>query len=123
MVRRPLWLGAGIALGVGGTLWAERRVRRQVRRAAALLSPMVAGSEAVQVAREMGSTMRDALDVARAERRRREAELWRRLGEPEGEPEAVRLIAGGSEPSEPKARARRRGEAGTRARGAPRRRR
>ncbi|MGC8472234.1 MAG: hypothetical protein ACP5PM_08085 [Acidimicrobiales bacterium] len=123
MVRRPLWLGAGIALGVGGTLWAERRVRRQVRRAASLLSPVVAGSEVVQAAREVGSTMRDALDVARAERRRREAELWRRIGEPRGELEAVHLVGAESEPVPQKARARDRRSGGAQARGTTRRRR
>ncbi len=82
MMRRPLWLGAGVALGVAGTLWAERRVRRRVRRAVELLSPAVAGSEALQAAREMGGRLRDAVGVAREERDRREAELWRRIGEP-----------------------------------------
>jgi hypothetical protein len=80
-MRRPIWLGAGIALGVGGTLWAEQRVRRRVRRAVEALSPAVAGNEALRAAREMGDRVRDAVDVARAERRRHEAELWRRMGE------------------------------------------
>ena len=86
MLRRPLWLGTGVVLGVGGTLWVEKRVRR----AAALLSPRVAGSEAAQAARALGGTVRDALDVARAERRRHEAELWRRIGAVEGEPAPAR---------------------------------
>lgn len=80
-MRRPMWFGAGVAAGVGGTLWAERRVRRRLRRAVELLSPVVAGSEAVQAAREMGGRVRDAVDVARVERRRHETELWRRMGE------------------------------------------
>ncbi len=81
MMRRPMWLGAGVVLGVGGTLWAEQRLRRRLRRAVALLSPGVAGSEAAHAAREMGGRLRDALDVAKAERRRHESELWRRMGE------------------------------------------
>ena len=80
-MRRPIWLGAGIALGVGGTLWAEQRVRRGVRRAVQALSPSVAGNEAVQAARALGGRVREAVDAARAERRDHEAELWRRLGE------------------------------------------
>lgn len=81
MMRRPLWLGTGIALGVGGALWAEQRVRRRVRRAVELLSPAVAGNEALQAARQVGGRLRDAVDAARAERHRHEAELWRRMGE------------------------------------------
>jgi hypothetical protein len=81
VTRRPIWLGTGIVLGVGGTLWAERRVRRRVRRALDALSASAAGHEAVAAAREMGFRVRDALDAARAERSRHEAELWRRLGE------------------------------------------
>jgi hypothetical protein len=80
-MRRPIWLGAGIALGVGGTLWAEQRVRRRVRRAVEVLSPSVAGNEAVRSARELGDRVREAVDAARAERRRHEAELWRRMGQ------------------------------------------
>ncbi|MGH9100240.1 MAG: hypothetical protein ACRDV8_08435 [Acidimicrobiales bacterium] len=80
-MRRPVWLGAGAVLGVGGTLWVEQRVRRRVRRAVAALTPAVAGNEAVQAARAMGGRVRGAVDVARAERRRQEADLWRRMGE------------------------------------------
>ncbi len=76
-MRRPMWLGAGIALGVGGTLWAGRHVRRAVEQ----LSPSVAGNEAVRSARAMGGRVRSAMDAARDERHRHEAELWRRMGE------------------------------------------
>jgi hypothetical protein len=82
LMRRPMWLGAGIVVGVGGTVWAEQRVRRRVRRTLAWLSPAVARSEAADAARELKGRVRDALDVARAEQRRSEAELWRRMGEP-----------------------------------------
>lgn len=81
MIRRPMWLGAGVVLGVGATLWAEQRVKRRVRRAVELLSPVVAGSEALETARAMGGRVRDAVDAARDERRRHETELWHRLGE------------------------------------------
>lgn len=81
VIRRPMWLGTGIVIGVGATLWAEQRVRRRVRRAMDLLTPTVAGHETLQAARQMGARVRDAVDVARLERRRQETELWRRLGE------------------------------------------
>jgi hypothetical protein len=102
-MRRPIWLGAGIALGVGGTLWAEQRVRRHVRRAVDLLSPVVAGNEAMQSVREMGVRVRDAVDVARAERRRHESELWRRMGEvPTVRAPGVRHSPSSSERQRPK---------------------
>jgi len=80
MMRRPMWLGAGIALGVGGTLWAEQRVRRRLRRAVELVSPAVAGSEALRAGRDVAARLREAADAARVERRRHEAELRRRMG-------------------------------------------
>ncbi len=90
-MRRPVWLGAGIVLGVGGTLWAEQRVRRRVRRVVEVLSPAVAGNEAVRAARGMGGRVMDALEAARAESRRHEADLWRQMGEvaPAGPPAAT----------------------------------
>jgi hypothetical protein len=80
-MKRPLWLGAGIALGVGGTLWAEQRVRRQLRRAVAVLSPGGAADAASRSARQAGDRVRVAVGAARLERSRREAELWASLGE------------------------------------------
>ncbi len=76
MIRRPLWLGAGVALGVGGTLWAEQRVKRQVRRLSAALTPEAAASELRRSARSAANRLRAAVDDARVERLRREAELW-----------------------------------------------
>lgn len=81
MIRRPLWFGAGIAAGAAGTLWAERRVRRQLRRAVDAISPSAAGQEALRTAREATARMQMAVHAARSERRRRESELWHRLGE------------------------------------------
>ena len=42
-MKRPLWLGAGVAIGVSGTLWAELRLRRWGRRAMAALGPVFTG--------------------------------------------------------------------------------
>ncbi|HVC14570.1 MAG TPA: hypothetical protein VND62_06895 [Acidimicrobiales bacterium] len=81
MIRRPMWFGTGVALGVAGTLWVEQRVRRRVRRAVERLSPAFAGSEAVRAVRGTGARVKDAVEVARTERHRHESELWRRIGE------------------------------------------
>ena len=83
MIRRPLWLGAGVALGVGGTLWAEQRVRRRIRQLSAALTPAGAVAEVRHSAGAVRDRVRDAVDEARLERRRREAELWAGL-EPRG---------------------------------------
>jgi len=39
MPKRTFWLTAGVALGAGSTLWAERRVRRTIEQTAAKLAP------------------------------------------------------------------------------------
>jgi len=93
MIRRPLWFGAGLAAGVAGTVWAERRVRRQFRRAVDVISPSKAGQEAMRTAREASARLQTALDAGRNERRRREAELWRKLDETSRGPSA-RPVAG-----------------------------
>lgn len=81
MIRRPVWLGAGFVLGVGGTLWAERQVRKRVRRVTSVLSASGAGDELARSARALGERLRDAVEAGRRERRRSEHELWARLGE------------------------------------------
>lgn len=82
MIRRPLWLGAGMAIGVGGTLWAEQRVKRRVRQLSAALTPAGAADALRREARGAGERVRAAVDDARLERRRREAELWAELERP-----------------------------------------
>ncbi len=74
-MRRPVWLAAGVAVGVGGTLWAEQRVRRQLRRVSASLTPSRLGSGAVSSAKGAGERVRGALEAGRDEKRRREDEL------------------------------------------------
>jgi hypothetical protein len=79
-VKRPTWLVAGVALGVGGTLWAEQRVRRQMRRMADRLTPegMVAGAR--DRARGAGDRVRGAFESGRREQQRTEDALWQDLG-------------------------------------------
>ncbi len=76
-MRRPLWLAAGAALGVGGTLWAERRLRRAAER----LTPPSLAAEAGRSVRRLGDRVQAAVAAGREERERREAELWAELGE------------------------------------------
>jgi len=71
-MRRPLWLAGGVAVGVAGTLWAERRVRALAER----LSPDHLGAEAVESVRTAGWRVVDAIAAGRDARARREAELW-----------------------------------------------
>jgi hypothetical protein len=80
MMRRPLWLVAGAALGAGGTVWAERYLRRRVRRVVSLLPARRGGG----LLRAAGGRLRAAVEAGRTERVRRESELWSQLGrEPE----------------------------------------
>ena len=80
MPKRTMWLTAGVALGAGSTLWAERRVRRAIERTAAKLAPdaLVAevGRTARHVAESTGDRFRDAYTEGRDEMYRREEELW-----------------------------------------------
>ncbi|MGH9091789.1 MAG: hypothetical protein ACRDZR_10505 [Acidimicrobiales bacterium] len=75
MIRRPLWLGVGVVVGVGGTLWAERRVRRAVER----LVPESVAEEAGRSVRRLGDRVQAAVAAGREARDRREEELWSEL--------------------------------------------
>src|ERR1700722_5703115 len=80
MPKRTFWLVAGVAVGTGSTLWAERKVRRTVQQAAARLQPdalvVEVGRSARQVAGSAGDRVRDAGVSGRDEMLRREGELW-----------------------------------------------
>ncbi len=76
---RPTWLAAGVVVGVGGTIWAEQRVRRRLRRVVDRLTPAHVAGEAAGSARQVGARVRVAVATGREERSRREAELWDRL--------------------------------------------
>jgi hypothetical protein len=81
MIRRPLWLAAGVALGAGGTLWTRRRLERLSRR---LERGTVAADVVSLVDRSAHGAMgrmRDAVDAGRTAARRREDHLWHELGD------------------------------------------
>jgi len=64
---------------VGGTLWAEQRVRRAARLAAGRLAPEQVAAGARESVRQMGDRVRSAVDAGREARASREAELWEEL--------------------------------------------
>ncbi len=88
MPRRTFWLVAGVAVGTGSTLWAERKVRQTWEQAAARLQPdaivIEVGRSARQVAGSAGGRLREALTSGRSEMLRREEELWAELASQAG---------------------------------------
>lgn len=92
MPKRTFWLTAGVALGAGSTLWAERRVRRTIEQTAARLAPdaLVAevGRTARHVAESAGDRVRDAYSEGRDEMHRREEQLWSNLADRGATPSA-----------------------------------
>ena len=58
MIRRPMWLAAGAALGVGGTMWTRRRLERLSRR----VRPTAVATELASMAER---TRRGAVDKVR----------------------------------------------------------
>ncbi len=84
MPRRTVWLMTGVVAGAASSLYAERKLRRTVEAAQARLQPdalvVEVGRTARQAASSTGGRVRDAVTTARAEKRRREEELWAELG-------------------------------------------
>ncbi len=81
-MRRTTWLAAGLAAGIGGTLWAEQRVRRGLQQAVEHLTPEHLAGQAAASVRRAGDRVRHAAEAARIEQHRRELELRRRLSPP-----------------------------------------
>jgi len=79
MMRRPLWLAAGAALGAGGTVWARRRLERLSRRVRPTALAGGLASRADRTRRGAADRVRDALDTGRSEARRRQDDLERDL--------------------------------------------
>ncbi len=95
-MRRPVWLAAGVVVGVGGTLWAEKRVRRVVRQATERLSPEHVAGGAVDAVRQVPGRVREAVEAGRRVRAAREEELWADLGaERPALPDAARKVRAG----------------------------
>ncbi|MDQ6783854.1 MAG: hypothetical protein M3063_10500 [Actinomycetota bacterium] len=76
MFKRARWLSMGAAVGFGGSIWAQRRVRRTVERCL----PEHLGADVAQRARYLADDVLEALDEGRAAMRQREEELRRQLG-------------------------------------------
>ena len=77
VIRRPLWLMAGAALGAGGTLWTRRRVQRLSRRLSEGTRRAEVASLVDRRARSAADRVRDAMAVGRSDAQRREDDLWR----------------------------------------------
>lgn len=70
-MKRLFWLGVGAALGAGGTVWAERKVKNQIE----ALSPDQLVVRAGQKAGDAGRSILDAVSEGREAMRSRESEL------------------------------------------------
>jgi len=107
VIRRPLWVATGVVIGVGGTLWAEQRVRRGLQQAADRLTPRHIAAGARDSVRGVGSRVRGALEAARDERARTEAELWEGLDRgaaPAAPGRSGRAVRTGARPGSARAR-------------------
>jgi hypothetical protein len=75
MLRRVRWFGAGAALGIGASVWAQRKLRT----ATARYRPGRMATTATGKARALPGDVRAALHEGRSTMRQREAELRREL--------------------------------------------
>jgi hypothetical protein len=71
MVRRLGWFAAGAAAGVGGSAYAQRKVKAAARR----LAPANVANRSIDAAKDRGRAVVDALREGRAHMVVREAEL------------------------------------------------
>ena len=71
MFKRLFWLGVGLTIGSGTSIWLMRTVRRTVER----LTPRRLTQDVVTGARTVGVELRAAMDEGRVAMRQREAEL------------------------------------------------
>jgi hypothetical protein len=82
MFKRSRWLGVGVALGAGGTIWAKRRIETLQSQPS-----KVAATVAGNVADATRDRVRAAVGAGRAQAQRREEEIRTRL---EGRPSTYR---------------------------------
>ena len=109
MFKRVRWMGVGAAAGAAATVWAERRLRRQVER---FLPARVRAGLSARV-RAAGSDLREAIEEGRQAMADREAELRAQLGPsplassralPAGGRPALRVVGDPRPPQVPGAR-------------------
>jgi hypothetical protein len=79
VIRRPLWLATGAALGVGGTLWARRRLERLSNRMRPTALSAELASMVDRTRRVASDRVRDAVETGRTEAHRRQDDLRRDL--------------------------------------------
>ncbi|HLH45730.1 MAG TPA: hypothetical protein VKV25_01145 [Acidimicrobiales bacterium] len=82
MFLRARWMGVGVVVGAGGTVWLRHRWRQVVART----RPSQAVPEAAVRVREWALDVADAVREGRAQASTREAELRARYGQPERRP-------------------------------------
>ena len=107
MFKRARWLTAGAAVGFGGSVWLQRRLRSAVSR---YLPDEVAERAGARATRAR-TDLREAIDEGRTAMRQREQELRSRLlpGERRGGPSIearhrhLHVLEGGGEASGPAA--------------------
>ena len=92
MFKRVTWFVTGAAAGVGGSLYAKRRVQQAIDR----LTPEYVQEAAKAKARAVGDTVADAVREGRQAMREREAEL---RGEPSPLGRAIDTTARVAEPA------------------------
>ena len=73
MFKRARWIGAGAALGAGGTVWLQRKLKLLAGR----YRPAGIAGEAVGKAAALPGSLRDAFTEGRDAMREREDELRR----------------------------------------------
>jgi hypothetical protein len=76
MFKRLFWLGTGLTVGFGSSVWLMRAVRRTVER----FTPQRLTHDAVAGARSVSTELKAALDEGRDAMRQREAELRAEIG-------------------------------------------
>jgi hypothetical protein len=71
MIKRVRWMGAGLAVGIGSSLWAQRKVKSVMAR----YTPAGLGGGAVNRVKVLPGEVKAALREGRSAMQDREAEL------------------------------------------------
>jgi hypothetical protein len=94
LFSRVRWLAAGAALGVGASVWGQRKMKA----AAARYRPAGLAETALDRARTWPSHLRAAMQEGRTTMRQREAELRQGLQPPARPPRPLSQMEGDSGP-------------------------